>query len=68
MKLQIFLFFSFLTILTFAVQAQNAKSKTEPIAIGATAPDFTLADQNGNQVMLSKLEKPVVLVFFRGYW
>lgn len=68
MKLKIFLSVAALAILTFGVQAQNAKSKTEPVAVGAVAPDFTLADQNGKSVTLAKLKKPVVLVFFRGYW
>ncbi len=68
MKLKIFLLLVSLTIFSFAIQAQNAKSKTEPIAVGAVAPDFTLNDQNGKSVTLSKLQKPVVLVFFRGYW
>ncbi len=68
MKLKIFLLVASLAIFSFAIQAQNAKSKTEPIVVGTIAPDFTLADQNANQVTLSKLKKPVILVFFRGYW
>ena len=68
MKLNIFLFFGFLAVLNFSIYAQNAKSKTEPLTVGKTAPDFTLSDQNGKQVTLSKAKKPVVLVFYRGYW
>ena len=68
MKLKIFLSVAALAILSFAIQAQNAKSKTEPVTVGTVAPDFTLADQNGQSVTLAKLKKPVVLVFFRGYW
>jgi cytochrome oxidase Cu insertion factor (SCO1/SenC/PrrC family) len=68
MKLKIFLFIALLAISTFDIPAQNAKSKTVPIAVGTTAPDFTLNDQNGKAVTLSKLKKPVVLVFYRGYW
>ena len=36
---------------------------------GAQAPDFTLKDQDGIPVTLSKLQGgPVLLVFYRGYW
>ena len=37
-----------------------------PLAVGATAPDFTLRDQNGVALTLSELtaEKNVVLVFY----
>ena len=66
--MKIFLLLILLAIFSFAIQAQNAKSKTEPVTVGQTAPDFTLADQNGRSVTLSKLNNPVVLVFFRGYW
>jgi peroxiredoxin Q/BCP len=35
------------------------------IAVGDTAPDFTLADQNGEPVTLSDLRgKPVVIYFY----
>lgn len=36
------------------------------LAVGATAPDFTLENQFGEEITLSELltEKPVVLVFF----
>lgn len=68
MKLKIFLFVGLLAGLAFGAQAQEAKSKTEPLKVGAVAPDFTLKDQNGRQVSLSKAQKPVVLVFYRGYW
>jgi thioredoxin-dependent peroxiredoxin len=37
----------------------------EPLTIGTEAPDFTLPDQDGNPVTLSKLRgKNVVLVFY----
>ena len=37
--------------------------------VKATAPDFTLPDQNGAQVSLSDYQgKKLVLVFYRGYW
>ncbi len=34
------------------------------------APDFTLEDQNRNQITFSsaRSQSPVVLVFYRGYW
>ena len=68
MKLKIFLLVASLAIFSFAAQAQNAKSKTEPITAGGIAPDFTLNDQNGKSVTLSKVGKPAVLVFYRGFW
>ena len=68
MKLKILLFFAFLAVLNFSIYAQIAKSKTEPLTVGVIAPDFKLSDQNGKQIMLSKAKKPVVLVFYRGYW
>jgi len=35
------------------------------VAVGDVAPDFTLKDQNGNEVTLSALRgKPVVIVFY----
>lgn len=68
MKLKIFLFIALTAISTIGIHAQNAKSKIEPITVGATAPDFTLADQNGKSVTISKIGKPTVLVFYRGYW
>jgi cytochrome oxidase Cu insertion factor (SCO1/SenC/PrrC family) len=44
--------------------------RTSPVAVGEVAPDFTLADENGNKVTLSdsRGKRPVVLVFYRGYW
>jgi len=38
---------------------------TQPLEVGGPAPDFTLADQDGNPVTLSALRgKNVVLVFY----
>jgi peroxiredoxin len=62
------LFIGFMMFMGISANAQMAMSKTEPVKIGATAPDFTLSDQNKNEVSLSKIGKPVILVFFRGYW
>lgn len=51
-----------------SISAQTARSKTDPVKVGDTAPDFSLADENGKTVTLSKLKQPTVLVFYRGYW
>jgi len=42
----------------------------ERVAVGAPAPDFTLARYGGGSVTLSQYrgQKNVVLVFYRGYW
>ena len=40
---------------------------SEPLGVGFPAPDFTLPDQDGNPVSLSKLRgRNVVLVFYPG--
>jgi len=38
--------------------------------VGARVPDFTLPDAEGRPVSLAEFrgKKPVVLVFYRGYW
>jgi cytochrome oxidase Cu insertion factor (SCO1/SenC/PrrC family) len=44
---------------------------TRPLfVVGRPAPDFTLADAAGRPVTLSDYRghRPVVLVFYRGYW
>lgn len=53
-----------------AVAAPQAKSRTTPVAVGETAPDFTLESHLGGTVTLSKvLERgPAVVVFYRGHW
>jgi len=68
MKLKIFLAIALLAVFGSTAQAQNAKSRTEPVKVGMTAPDFTLNDQNGKSVTLSKVGNPAILVFYRGYW
>ena len=48
----------------------GAQQRAQPVAAGETAPDFTLTDQNGQKRSLSaeRGKRPVVLVFYRGYW
>lgn len=61
-----------LTTLLFATAAvsQSAPPQNAPpepkIKVGDTAPDFTLRDQNGNQVKLADFhgKKNVVLAFY----
>jgi cytochrome oxidase Cu insertion factor (SCO1/SenC/PrrC family) len=65
MKLKIFLL---MCLLSFCLNAYSQKSKTEPIKVGETAPDFVLKDQDGKEVKLSKIKKNVMLVFYRGFW
>jgi hypothetical protein len=40
------------------------------LAVGRPAPDFSLPDAAGRRVTLSEYrgKKPVLLVFYRGYW
>ncbi len=42
----------------------------EGLAVGDKAPDFEAKDMLGNPIVLSKIlaHKPVVLLFYRGYW
>lgn len=47
---------------------EKATSNTEPVKVGAIAPDFTLTSNKGENITLSKVNKPTVLVFYRGYW
>jgi hypothetical protein len=38
-------------------------------AVGAVAPDFALMDEKGHPVTLSSFRgKPLVLLFYRGFW
>lgn len=43
---------------------------TSAFVVGKPAPDFTLPDATGRAVRLADYrgQKPVVLVFYRGYW
>ena len=67
MKLKTFLL---ICLLSFGINAysQAAKTNTEPLKVGETAPDFALKDQNGGEIKLSKLKNNVMLVFYRGFW
>jgi peroxiredoxin len=42
----------------------------ERVAVGSSAPDFLLEDEQGNSIALSQFreKKNVVLVFYRGHW
>jgi len=62
-------------VLFFVVMTGNSQSPTEsrrssPIGVGEMAPNFALEDQNKNKITLSDArgKRPVVLVFYRGYW
>jgi hypothetical protein len=62
----------FFLFATFVGARKVPASRGAP-QVGSRAPDFTLPDQDGNPVTLSKVlqeSKPaaVVLVFYRGFW
>ena len=50
--------------------AAASEKRSAPVAAGEVAPDFTLEDQDGLKHTLSaeRGRRPVVLVFYRGYW
>lgn len=57
--------------LTLAVVgALAAEPRSKPVAAGEPAPGFTLTDHKGAAVELAESvgKRPVVLVFYRGYW
>lgn len=47
-----------------------AATDLERVNVGVAAPDFSLEDEAGNVVTLSRFQgkKNVVLVFYRGHW
>lgn len=53
---------------TFLCSAQQQATLTGSVKVGDRAPDFTLEDQNGQKVTLSKADRTTLLVFYRGYW
>ncbi len=63
------------------VAGQQASAKSAPatadvfppaaaLKVGASAPDFTLEDEQGRQVKLSPAgaKTPTLVFFFRGWW
>ena len=65
-----FLLFAFFAYEIFYVLRQVPLSAHAP-RVGEKAPEFTLADQNGNPVALGDLlsgSRAVVLIFYRGFW
>lgn len=52
------------------VGAAHGQVRDKPVGAGEVAPDFTLVDQNGQKHSLSaeRGKRPVVVVFYRGYW
>ena len=50
--------------------AEEAEQASDRVAVGQTAPDFTLASSAGDDHTLSELrgEKNLLMVFFRGSW
>lgn len=68
--LTVLLRITLVTLIWLCVTPEICGQRTRPVAIGEVAPDFTLEDQNGDNVTLSDTrgKSPVVLVFYRGYW
>jgi cytochrome oxidase Cu insertion factor (SCO1/SenC/PrrC family) len=56
--------------LSAAEHAGAGERRGVPVRTGDLAPDFTLRDQDGRSHSLSaeRGKRPVVLVFYRGYW
>jgi cytochrome oxidase Cu insertion factor (SCO1/SenC/PrrC family) len=51
-------------------KAADGAKRVGPVAVGDVAPEFTLTDQNGRSHSLAteRGKRPVILVFYRGYW
>jgi cytochrome oxidase Cu insertion factor (SCO1/SenC/PrrC family) len=69
MRSRILVWVLFLALVPPAVVHAQEKSESPPapaVGVGDMAPDFTLRDQNGNQVTLSDFrgEKRVILAFY----
>lgn len=66
MKISISTLITGLFMMAFVINTNAA----EPLPEGASAPDFTGIDQNGNEVTLQDQlnEGPVVMMFYRGQW
>ncbi len=55
--------------LTFTVSISAQKLAAGAIGVGATLPDFSAPDENGETFELSSVAgKPLLLKFFRGHW
>jgi cytochrome oxidase Cu insertion factor (SCO1/SenC/PrrC family) len=70
-RILIALFFFAVGLAPARAQSADASApRASPVATGDMAPDFTLEDQNGRKLTLSEErgKRPVVLVFYRGYW
>ena len=54
----------------FTAGAAYGQARDKPVGVGEVAPEFTLEDQNGQKHSLSAEhgKRPVVLIFYRGYW
>ena len=60
------------------IQARRLPASSGAPRVGQAAPDFTLPDQDGHEVTLSKIlgteagaaavPRAVLLIFYRGYW
>ena len=50
--------------------ARAGTERSSPLPVGEPAPDFTLLDSEGRAHTLSaqRGQRPVVLVFYRGFW
>ena len=48
----------------FAPVSTTAKTSALNLAVGETAPDFSLQDQNGKTVTRSSIKKPLVVYFY----
>ena len=57
------------SFLTFLVSISRQKVAAGAISVGATLPDFTATDENGETFKASSLAgHPVLIKFFRGHW
>ena len=55
--------------LCFLVGISAQKLAADGIGVGATLPDFSAPDENGETFELSSVAgKPLLLKFFRGHW
>ena len=69
LTLLLFLAFAFVSHAASVASQATPAPRAAPVAVGESAPDFTLADQDGRKRTLSaERGKPVVLVFYRGHW